>query len=257
MSKLFSPGQSDKVVPSTGDVIKIVTKTVQHSPNMRWWMAYLMIYPISSGFSGIVGRRLQSIGYSPEMFAEYDIYMFPVEICVTMLAGRMATAEKLLTSVLSRIALLTCVASFLSLCVFWKIRSAENPTGNVYLRFAYVASSQFASLLFSCGFVVKCAFITRIASKYSNATATVLTFLNCCSNLGLTVVTGTIIPLVAQRMEGVLGADAGLDVLAVSCISLAAVLQVAMLSKLKFIEDFGHRGWGFAEEIASETKKLK
>mmetsp|Transcript_82499 Transcript_82499/g.246014 ORF Transcript_82499/g.246014 Transcript_82499/m.246014 type:complete len:438 (+) Transcript_82499:79-1392(+) len=222
-------------------VVRALWRLVRDTPNLRLWVVVLVTLPAMDAHATLLGLRYQDLGFSPELFAEYDIYMVPIVLATSALAGRLAECQRPLTALVGSW-VLGGVLSVLTLLHFWRCRSAEKAIEDPALKWSYVVLSQVGSLVGTVVFVLKFAFCTRIAARTKDATASVITFLASVSNLGQTLA-GTWAPHAVAGASGALGPSAGLDAVVLVCTGGGLLALLLFLRPLRRIEDLKAPGW--------------
>eukprot|EP00933_Yihiella_yeosuensis_P020053 TRINITY_DN16175_c0_g1_i4.p1 TRINITY_DN16175_c0_g1~~TRINITY_DN16175_c0_g1_i4.p1 ORF type:complete len:456 (+),score=71.40 TRINITY_DN16175_c0_g1_i4:168-1370(+) len=218
-------------------IVEVISRSfalLRKSSNLRWWLAYIMLIPMLSGHSSVMAVRYQAIGFSPELFAEYDLYLLPVSLLVMWLAGKLAQTRHIL-KVHSWMWLLLGVVQVASLL---HLRAAQDlgeaSTKSTSLKGAYILLSQLGRYLGTMLFVLNVTFHNRLAQKHEAIAGSVITFLASISNLG-GLLPATWAPLMAAAF--------GLEVTVISCLVTGAVVLAGFWQKLRLMENPDDDGW--------------
>jgi len=204
------------------------------APNVRRLLLFRLLVPVVSGFAPLLRARYQAQGFSPEMFAEYDLCFLPLSFLVMWIGGTIASSPYPLTFI-RRARLATALIGVASLghyrcCLAMGELAAHDPM----LRITYFCLAKVSDVVGILLFVVGVAFTNRIASRNEAIAGTVITFLASCGNLG-ELLPETWVPLAAQAF--------GIELTAVLCLSAGLVVLWAFWEELHRLENIDDIGW--------------
>eukprot|EP00930_Biecheleria_cincta_P070764 TRINITY_DN58376_c0_g1_i1.p1 TRINITY_DN58376_c0_g1~~TRINITY_DN58376_c0_g1_i1.p1 ORF type:complete len:430 (+),score=51.48 TRINITY_DN58376_c0_g1_i1:89-1378(+) len=217
-----------------GQVVQRIWTLVSRSPNMRWYLLFSFLSPVITGHTGVLGARYQALGFTPEIFSEYDVYLFPVSFLIMGLGGKVAARKSLLT-IQSWIFMAQLLLSVATLIHFHRCQKmGEGAVQDTTMRAAYICLNQLNGSLGTILFVVKVAFFNRISQRHAAIAGTVITFCASISNLG-GMWPGTLVPLVSNY--------AGVNAAAALCLVSGFLVQILFWRKVRQVEDLDVAGW--------------
>lgn len=203
-------GNDDEEEVGVREVLYRVWSLLRESASIRLWMGFNLLVPVLGGHASMLSVRYQAAGFSPELFAEYDLYLLPVSVLVMWLGGKISQTGYLL-SALSWTVVLQGMLHVAMLVHFWRLQAIGNAgVSDLTMRTVYVVLNQLANALGTINFVIKVAFNNRIAQKRQAIAGTVITFMASITNLG-SMLPGTLVPLLVDKV--------GLDISAAVCLS--------------------------------------
>ncbi|CAE8639077.1 unnamed protein product [Polarella glacialis] len=216
------------------DVFSRSLSLIRGSANVRWWLAFSVLIPILGGHRSLVSVRYQAAGFSPEIFAEYDLYLLPVSLVVMWLGGKIAQSRYILTCH-SWVCVLKGLVDVVTLLHFRRTREmGESAVQDSTMRLAYIVLNQLGGSLSTVLFVISCAVNNRIAQKNPLIAGSVITFMASMTNLG-GLLPATWVPIVAEY--------AGIDATAIFCLASGFTVLLAFWQKLRQLEDPEDAGW--------------
>lgn len=218
-----------------GEVLRRIKVLVGGSPNLRWWLAFSLLMPMSRGYGALLGVRYQELGFSPEIFAEYDLYLVPVSFATMWLGGKVAQVQRILTAT-SWVVVLEMLLGVASVFHFWRAQAhGEMAMQDWAMKTSYIVLSQLGEALGTIHFILNVTLFNRIAQRNEAIAGTVITFLASMSNLGGTL-PGTWAPLLTEAV--------GFDATAGICFSVGLLVLMYFWQKLRCLENFDDEGWG-------------
>jgi hypothetical protein len=225
VAEAAGPDEDDEV--GVLEVLRRITKLIRGSANLRWYVAFSMLVPMLGGHGSIMAVRYQELGFSPELFAEYDLYLLPVSFGTMWLGGKISNARRLLT-INSCICVIQVFLSIAQLFHFWKCQEKGNlaPSDPV-LKFSYIVLNQVGAAFGTVQFVVKVAFYNRLSQQHLAIAGTVITFMASIGNMGGTL-PGTWAPLMVDRF--------GIDATAAFCLTSGVCVLTFFWPKLQRLE---------------------
>mmetsp|Transcript_120953 Transcript_120953/g.342168 ORF Transcript_120953/g.342168 Transcript_120953/m.342168 type:complete len:445 (+) Transcript_120953:71-1405(+) len=203
-------------------------------PNVRWWVVFSVLIPVLRGHGSVQSVRYQALGFSPEIFSEYDLFLLPVSFVVMWLGGKIAQTHRLMSAFFW-----TCVFQILvSIGVqahFWQSGNiGQAAVQDGAMRAMYVCLNQLSNAVATIQFVVNVAVFNRISQSHQAIAGTVITFLASVSNLG-GMLPGTWAPLVVDIV--------GINALAALCLGVGSMVLAYFRLKLQRMEDMQDVGW--------------
>lgn len=234
------PGEEDDdEAVGVWTVLQRIWALVCTSSNLRWFLAFLVLIPIFGAHGAVLGVRYQKLGFTPEMFADYDLYLLPVSFFVMWIGGKLAHNERKLT-VLARMCVIGCFLDVAQLFHFHLCeRRGPDATQDMAIRFSYIALSQVKGALGTFSFITRVASFNKIAQQNEAIAGTVITFLASISNMGGQL-PGTWVPLVVDSV--------GLYALAAGCMTIGSLVLFFFSSKLQALDNMNDAGWKKKEE---------
>eukprot|EP00929_Paragymnodinium_shiwhaense_P078793 TRINITY_DN40873_c0_g1_i2.p1 TRINITY_DN40873_c0_g1~~TRINITY_DN40873_c0_g1_i2.p1 ORF type:complete len:381 (+),score=38.41 TRINITY_DN40873_c0_g1_i2:67-1209(+) len=215
-------------------VLRRVWGLLKSSSNLRWLLSFLLLIPVSTGHGVVLSTRYQRLGFTPEMFAEYELCLIPMSFAVVWIAGKCAKTKRLLSALSYAIAL-DLVLNILALAQYEACKDvAEACMSSRRVRIQYVILSQARAQIDTIKFVLKMTFYNRIGQKHKALAATVITFLASVSNFGESL-QASLAPLASEVF--------GFDVTAYACLGCGVLLLLAYWNRLRSIEDLDCPGW--------------
>lgn len=215
-------------------VVVRVWQLVQNVRNIRWWLAFSALAPVLGGHQSVLSVRYQAAGFSPELFADYDLCLVPLGLTVMALGGRISQTPRLLTF-LSWISILKVLLDVAFLYHYRLVLSmGDGAVHDATLKVTYICLSQLADKLGLVLFIIRASFINRIAKQHEAIGGTVITFMACCGNFGGSL-PATWTPLVADVV--------GLEITAGICTCLGLLVLAIFWKRLRTLEDPTHAGW--------------
>eukprot|EP00421_Protoceratium_reticulatum_P006163 CAMPEP_0168361872 /NCGR_PEP_ID=MMETSP0228-20121227/2887_1 /TAXON_ID=133427 /ORGANISM="Protoceratium reticulatum, Strain CCCM 535 (=CCMP 1889)" /LENGTH=417 /DNA_ID=CAMNT_0008374557 /DNA_START=92 /DNA_END=1345 /DNA_ORIENTATION=- len=221
-------------VTSFGEVLRRLYALARNSPNLRWWLGFSFLIPLLTGHSSVIAVRYQAMGFSPELFAEFDLFLLPLEFVVTWLAGRIAQTPHMLPF-FSWTCVATVVLEGVSLAHYrWVAGLGKAAIDDFSARAAYVVLKQLGISCATMMFVINVAFFNRVARQHQAIAGSVITFLASISNLG---------GMLPATWAPLLNDSAGTEATVVCCLSAGVVVLLLFWRKLRDLEDPAHAGW--------------
>jgi len=223
----------DEEAVGVGEVLHRV-RTFCGVPNVRWWLLFSLLIPVLSGHDSVLAVRYQALGFTPEIFSEYDLYLIPVSFIVMWLGGWIAQTPRPM-STLAWIFVLQVMLSLGVQAHFWQSRQiGQAAVEDRTMRAIYVCLKQLSEALGTIVFVIRMSIFNRIAQNNQAIAGTVITFLASVSNLG-GMLPGTWAPLVVEAI--------GIDALAATCLGVGLSVLVLYRGKLRRMDDLQDAGW--------------
>eukprot|EP00747_Dinoflagellata_sp_TGD_P004478 gnl/TRDRNA2_/TRDRNA2_111452_c0_seq1.p1 gnl/TRDRNA2_/TRDRNA2_111452_c0~~gnl/TRDRNA2_/TRDRNA2_111452_c0_seq1.p1 ORF type:complete len:336 (+),score=24.33 gnl/TRDRNA2_/TRDRNA2_111452_c0_seq1:125-1009(+) len=216
------------------EVIHRIWILVRGSSNIRWYMLYSFLSPILGGHSSVLGSRYQALGFTPEIFSQYDLYLLPVSLLVMTLGGKVAQRQRLLT-IQSWICIVQILLGAATMMHFHRCQQlADAAVNDTTIRGLYVVLTQLSGSLGTILFVVRVAFYNRMSQRHTAIAGTVITFCASISNLGNRW-PSTFVPLVSNY--------AGVDAAATICLASGLFVQLLLWNKVRQVENLDAEGW--------------